>query len=149
MIVTITMNAAIDKMYAVERNEPGEVLRVRECVATPGGKGLNVARVIAAMGERSLATGLLGGHSGRWVQEALTSQGIAHDFEHVPGETRTCINIVEPNGRQTEFLEPTTSRRSMKRHARSTTPGATRRSTTTGSRPSACLSSRLILMSAA
>ena len=106
MIVTITMNAAIDKMYAVERNEPGEVLRVRECVATPGGKGLNVARVIAAMGERSLATGLLGGHSGRWVQEALTSQGIAHDFEHVPGETRTCINIVEPNGRQTEFLEP-------------------------------------------
>lgn len=106
MIVTITMNAAIDKMYAVKRNAPGEVLRVDECVATPGGKGLNVARVIAAMGERSLATGLLGGHSGRWVQEALSAQGIAHDFEHVPGETRTCINIVEPDGRQTEFLEP-------------------------------------------
>ncbi len=40
MIVTITMNAAIDKMNAVERNEPGEVLRVRECVATPGGQGI-------------------------------------------------------------------------------------------------------------
>lgn len=106
MIVTVTMNAAIDKMYAVERNQPGEVLRVRECVATPGGKGLNVARVIAAMGERSLATGLAGGHSGRWVLEALDSQGIAHDFEHMPGETRTCINIVEADGRQTEFLEP-------------------------------------------
>lgn len=106
MILTVTMNAAIDKMYAVERNAPGEVLRVRECVATPGGKGLNVARVISAMGESTLASGLLGGHSGRWVQDALDAQGIAHDFEHMPGETRTCINIVEPSGRQTEFLEP-------------------------------------------
>ena len=106
MIVTVTMNAAIDKMYSVARNQPGEVLRVRECVATPGGKGLNVARVIASMGESSLATGLVGGHSGRWVLEALDAQGIAHDFEHVAGETRTCINIVEEDGRQTEFLEP-------------------------------------------
>lgn len=107
MIGTITMNVAIDKAYVIKcENTPGEVMRVAECNYTPGGKGLNVARVVKAVGEEVLASGIIGGHAGQWVQEALVEAQVACDFEHVNGETRTCINIIEPGGRQTEFLEP-------------------------------------------
>lgn len=107
MIGTITMNVAIDKVYVVKcENTPGEVMRVAECYYSPGGKGLNVARVAKAVGEEVLAGGIIGGHAGQWVQEALIEARMACDFEHVEGETRSCINIIEPSGRQTEFLEP-------------------------------------------
>jgi tagatose 6-phosphate kinase len=106
MILTVTMNAAIDKTYIVDSNIPGQVQRVHECRFTPGGKGLNVARILRAAGEDVLATGLTGGHAGAWVEENLKLQRVACDFEHICGETRTCINIIEPDGRQTEFLEP-------------------------------------------
>ena len=101
------MNVAIDKAYVVKcENTPGEVMRVSECQYTPGGKGLNVARAAKAVGEDVLAGGIIGGHAGQWVQEALMQAQVACDFEHVEGETRSCINIIEPSGRQTEFLEP-------------------------------------------
>lgn len=107
MIGTITMNVAIDKAYVVKCvNTPGEVMRVAECQYTPGGKGLNVARAAKAVGEDVLAGGIIGGHAGQWVQEALCEARVECDFEHVAGETRSCINIIEPDGRQTEFLEP-------------------------------------------
>jgi tagatose 6-phosphate kinase len=106
MILTVTMNAAIDKTYIVDSNIPGKVQRVKECRFTPGGKGLNVARVLHAAGEDVLATGLTGGHAGAWVEENLNIQNVTCEFEHVSGETRTCINVIEPDGRQTEFLEP-------------------------------------------
>lgn len=107
MIGTVTMNVAIDKVYVVKcENTPGEVMRVAECRYTPGGKGLNVARVVKAVGEDVLATGIVGGHAGQWVQEALVEAQVDCDFEHVEGESRSCINIIEPSGRQTEFLEP-------------------------------------------
>lgn len=107
MIGTITMNVAIDKAYVMKcENVPGEVMRVAECHYSPGGKGLNVARVAKLMGEEVLAGGIIGGHAGQWVQEALIEAKMACDFEHVEGETRSCLNIIEPSGRQTEILEP-------------------------------------------
>lgn len=107
MLLTVTLNAAIDKTYTLAcANTPGDVLRVQDMQATPGGKGINVAKAATALGQRVMATGFLGGHAGRWVQEQLTAEGILCDAQPVPGQTRTCINIVEPDGRQTEFLEP-------------------------------------------
>ena len=107
MITTITMNTAIDKAYVLTgANVPGQVMRMSECRMTAGGKGLNVARVLKAIGEEVCASGLVGGHAGRWVLEKLDADGIKNDFEIVSGETRSCINIIEPDGRQTEFLEP-------------------------------------------
>lgn len=106
MICAIAMNVAIDKAYVVKKNEPGQVMRVLECSYTPGGKGLNVARVARAMGEDVVAGGLIGGHAGAWVEEALRAQDVACDFERCAGETRSCVNIIEQDGRQTEFLEP-------------------------------------------
>lgn len=107
MILTVTMNVAIDKSYVLTcKNKPGEVLRVAECRATPGGKGLNVAKAVRALGEDVVATGIIGGHAGSWVEENLAHKGVRCDFERAAGESRTCINIIEPDGRQTEFLEP-------------------------------------------
>lgn len=107
MILTVTMNAAIDKRYVVPGFGVSEVNRVRECTYTAGGKGLNVARNIMLYGEPVLATGFVGGHAGAYITESLTAQGIDNDFLSVPGESRSCINIYDENGHtQTEFLEP-------------------------------------------
>lgn len=107
MILTVTLNTAVDKAYWVDELKPGEVIRVRECKYTAGGKGLNVTKVAKIMGADVLATGFVGGHAGALVQEQLEQKGISNDFVRVNGETRSCINIIDKKtGMQTEFLEP-------------------------------------------
>ncbi len=107
MILTVTLNAAIDKRYVVDGFTPGEVNRVRECTYVPGGKGLNVSKPAAIAGARVVATGFVGGHAGNFIEEALAPFGIESRFHHVAAESRTCINIWdEKTGTQTEFLEP-------------------------------------------
>ena len=106
MITTVTLNVAIDKFYLVDQFETGKVTRVRECVATAGGKGLNVARIVSLLGEQVTAAGFIGGHSGRYVEEILQNSGIQSDFTHVDGESRSCINITDKNEKSTELLEP-------------------------------------------
>ena len=107
MIVTVTLNVAIDKRLVVPEFRYGEVMRVTECNYTAGGKGLNVAKVAAIAGERVAATGFIGGHAGAYVVERLSDSGIESSFISVPGETRSCINLYdEATGRQTELLEP-------------------------------------------
>ena len=71
MILTVTLNAAIDKRYVVENFRLGEVNRVKECAYTPGGKGLNVSKPAAIAGEEVVATGFVGGHAGNYIEEAL------------------------------------------------------------------------------
>ena len=73
MILTVTLNAAIDKRYVVENFRLGEVNRVKECAYTPGGKGLNVSKPAAIAGEEVVATGFVGGHAGNYIEEALIS----------------------------------------------------------------------------
>jgi tagatose 6-phosphate kinase len=71
-----------------------------------GGKGLNCSRAIATCGEEVLATGFVGGNNGQLLCDLLAADGISQDFVHVATETRCCINVLEPSGRSTEFLEP-------------------------------------------
>lgn len=107
MILTVTANAAIDKRYVVESFGVGEVNRVKSCAPTAGGKGLNVARVAKLTGAEVTATGFLGGHAGRFIEEKVLEQGIKSEFVWCKGESRTCINIWdEAKRQQTEFLEP-------------------------------------------
>ena len=107
MILTVTLNAAIDKRYVVESLQPGSVSRVKECTYSAGGKGLNVSRVAAITGEDVTATGFAGGHAGNYIIEALDGLNIKSDFVHISGESRSCINIYdETNHTQTELLEP-------------------------------------------
>lgn len=107
MILTVTLNAAIDKRYVVEGYQVGEVNRVKECAYVPGGKGLNVSKPAAIYGAEVVATGFVGGHAGNYIEEALEPFGIRGAFYHVAAESRSCINIWDTvNHVQTEFLEP-------------------------------------------
>ena len=107
MILTVTLNAAIDKRYVVDGFQVGEVNRVRECAYTPGGKGLNVSKPAAIAGARVVATGFVGGHAGHYIEDSLKPFGIESAFYHLEAESRSCINIWDAvNHFQTEYLEP-------------------------------------------
>ena len=107
MILTVTANASIDKRCVVDDFTDGEVNRIRECVYSAGGKGLNVSHAAHIAGEEITATGFLGGHSGKFIEEELIKEGIISDFVWCEGESRSCLNIWnEAKKEQTEFLEP-------------------------------------------
>jgi tagatose 6-phosphate kinase len=106
MITTVTLNAAIDKTYYVPAMVNYDVIRVKRMYALPGGKGINVARVVQQLGLPVTVTGIIGGSNGIFIERELTKQLIAHDFVRVDGESRICLNIMdESNGESTEILE--------------------------------------------
>lgn len=106
MILTVTLNAAIDKRYEIESFKTGEVNRVCRCRMSAGGKGLNVSRVAVLSGEKVVATGIVGGHTGALIEQLASYDGIRTDFVHVESESRTCMNILDKaSGIQTEILE--------------------------------------------
>lgn len=106
MILTITMNPAIDKIYIVDNYKLGEVHRPSRTVASAGGKGLNVARVAKLMGENVAATGVLGGPNGDFIDNEVKKLGIDSRFINISGETRICINVSDTvNQTSTEVLE--------------------------------------------
>ena len=96
MIITVTLNPALDRSLSVPQFTADAVNRVTDSRLDPGGKGINVSKVLNAMGADSLATGFLGGNAGGAIASALDALGIRHDFVHVPGETRTNLKIFDP-----------------------------------------------------
>ncbi|MDY5497220.1 MAG: 1-phosphofructokinase [Anaerobutyricum sp.] len=106
MITTVTLNASIDKAYHMTSAiENGTVMRVSKTCNSAGGKGINVARIIKTCGSDVQATGLVGGYNGAYLEKLLDQDGISHNFEHIKGETRSCINILDPKYSSTEYLE--------------------------------------------
>lgn len=107
MVLTVTLNASIDKRYVVRECRQGEVNRVSQCSRFAGGKGLNAARTAVVLGEQVMAAGILRGHSGQYIAEELKKQEILNCCIQTSGENRSCINIYdEKTGKQTEYLEP-------------------------------------------
>ena len=107
MILTVTLNASIDKLYLMEKIVPETVMRVREVRNTPGGKGLNVSRTARKLGEPVTAMGFTGGFNGRYLESMLAASGVTPKFTHVTAETRSCINCWDlSDNRSTEYLEP-------------------------------------------
>lgn len=104
MILTITMNAAIDVSYKFDDFKINEVNRVFDVIKTPGGKGLNVTRVLKQLGNDVVASGMLGGALGEDIEKKLSEKQIENNFFKISGETRNCIAILH-NGNQTEILE--------------------------------------------
>lgn len=106
MITTVTLNASIDKAYHMQEEiVNGTVMRVASTRNSAGGKGLNVARVVKLCGEEVQATGLVGGYNGDYLKALLDADGISHDFGQIKGETRSCINVLDPGFGSTEYLE--------------------------------------------
>lgn len=106
MILALNLNASLDKIYTVDKLVYGEVVRAKTVDNTAGGKGIHIANVCKALDEPCIASGFLGGKVGEFIAQRLDERNIVHDFVNVQGETRTCINIATPDGKQTEVLEP-------------------------------------------
>lgn len=111
MILTVTMNPSVDISYRLDTLNINDVNRTSEALKTAGGKGINVARVATQLGQKTTATGLLGGHLGAYLMEQLEVDNIQHDFLKIDQESRNCIAILH-DGQQTEILEsgPTISK---------------------------------------
>lgn len=106
MIVTITLNPAIDKTASIPALYPRALNRLRGVLWDVGGKGLNVSKTIAALGGSSTAIGFLAGEAGHSIQRVLeNTRGITPDLLFIRGETRTNLKLVEPDGSLTELNE--------------------------------------------
>lgn len=105
MILTLNLNCSLDKIYTVDDLPHGGVARAKTLQNTAGGKGLHIANICAILGEDYVVTGFLGGHTGAMIREILDARHMHHDFVPIAGETRSCINIGTPDGKQTEVLE--------------------------------------------
>jgi 1-phosphofructokinase/tagatose 6-phosphate kinase len=98
MIVTVTLNAAIDRTLTVPNFQRGQRHRASAGVTLAGGKGINVARALKLLGVPVVATGLVGGQTGTRIVEQLTNEAILNDFVHIEGESRTSTAVVDPTG---------------------------------------------------
>jgi 1-phosphofructokinase family hexose kinase len=106
VILTVTLNAAIDRTVAVPNFRLGQRHRAVEARTMAGGKGVNVARALRLLGRPVIAAGMAGGASGTRLLEDLRSESILTAFTRIDGETRTNLAVIDPtSGEQTEINE--------------------------------------------
>jgi 1-phosphofructokinase family hexose kinase len=106
MIITVTLNAAIDKSLSVPNFRLGRRHRTVEQRTMAGGKGVNIARALKALGQPVIATGMAGGATGTHIVEQLTEESILNDFVRIREESRTNTSVLDPTtGEQTEINE--------------------------------------------
>ncbi|WP_379131703.1 1-phosphofructokinase [Paenibacillus sp. sgz500958] len=106
MITTVTLNAAVDKTYYVDKMVAGKVHRVSRVISEPGGKGNNVAKVVKLLGGEVTASGFVAGSNGAFIDHRLQEYGILTSFVSAKGESRTCLNIIDVSSNSsTELLE--------------------------------------------
>jgi len=98
LIVTVTMNAAIDRTLTVPNFQRGQRHRASAGMTLAGGKGINIARALKQLGVPVVATGLAGGRTGTRIVEELAAEAILNDFVRIDGESRTSTAIVDPTG---------------------------------------------------
>ena len=106
MIVTVTMNAALDRTLTVPNFLLGQRHRASQSLTLAGGKGINIARALKRLDVPVVATGLAGGRAGTRIVEELTSESILNDFVRIADESRTSSAVVDPTaGTYTEINE--------------------------------------------
>ncbi len=106
MIITVTLNAAIDKSLSVPNFRLGRRHRTVEQRTMAGGKGVNIARALKSLGQPVIATGMAGGATGTHIVEQLTEESILNDFVRIREESRTNTSVLDPTtGEQTEINE--------------------------------------------
>ncbi|HET9323805.1 MAG TPA: 1-phosphofructokinase family hexose kinase [Gaiellaceae bacterium] len=98
MIVTVTMNAALDRTLTVPNFQPGQRHRASAGLTLAGGKGVNIARALKRMDVPVVATGLAGGRTGSRIVSELTREAILNDFVQIADESRTSTAVVDPTG---------------------------------------------------
>ncbi len=106
MIITLTLNPAMDKTVHVPTLLPGGLNRIGDIVLNAGGKGVNVSKMIATLGGTSIATGFCGGSVGRDFLQGLEEMGLTHNFLQVAGNTRINTKVIDETYGLTELNEP-------------------------------------------
>jgi 1-phosphofructokinase/tagatose 6-phosphate kinase len=106
MIITVTLNAALDRTVAVPNFRLGHRHRAVESRTVAGGKGINVARALKLLGRPVIATGFAGGPTGARLLEQLRNESVLMDFTRIAAETRINLAVIDPtSGEQTEINE--------------------------------------------
>jgi 1-phosphofructokinase/tagatose 6-phosphate kinase len=106
VIVTVTMNAALDRTLTVPNFQRGHRHRASEKLTLAGGKGITIARALKTLGVPVVATGLAGGRNGRRILEELAEEAILNDFVRIEDESRTSTAVADPtSGTFTEVIE--------------------------------------------
>lgn len=107
MIYTVTLCPALDRTVVIPSFTPGKVNRVTDSRTDPGGKGINVSKMIRAMGGESVALGIVGGSTGNAIEQSLGGMGIRTDFVYSRTETRVNTKITDPvSGMTTDINSP-------------------------------------------
>ncbi|HEX3453047.1 MAG TPA: 1-phosphofructokinase family hexose kinase [Gaiellaceae bacterium] len=106
MIVTVTMNSALDRILTVPNFQRGQRHRASEKLTQAGGKGIIVARALKRLGVPVVATGLVGGRNGRRILEELSEEAVLNDLVRIDDESRTSTAVIDPtSGEYTEIIE--------------------------------------------
>jgi 1-phosphofructokinase family hexose kinase len=106
VIVTVTLNAALDRTLTVPNFQRGQRHRASDVLTLAGGKGINIARALKRLDVPVVATGLAGGRTGTRIVEELTAEAILNDFVRIGEESRTSTAVVDPTeGSYTEINE--------------------------------------------
>lgn len=103
MIITVTLNPAIDKTAQVEQMVPNGLNRLNNIILDVGGKGINVSKAIKELGGKSICTGFVAGSNGKWIEEKLDSLGLDYKFHHVQGNTRINLKVLDRDMNLTEL----------------------------------------------
>jgi 1-phosphofructokinase len=103
LVVTVTANAALDRTLHLDELRIGRRQRVQSEHAQAGGKGVNVSRVLGALGFAVRSVVVLGGETGRTIERDLEASGLAPVAVAAPGESRTCLEILEACGTVTQL----------------------------------------------
>jgi 1-phosphofructokinase/tagatose 6-phosphate kinase len=98
VIVTVTLNAAVDRTLTVPNFQLGHRHRASASLTSAGGKGINVARALKLLDSPVIATGLAGGTTGDRIIDELAGEAILNDFVRIGDESRTSIAVVDPTG---------------------------------------------------
>ncbi|WP_160036198.1 1-phosphofructokinase [Paenibacillus sp. An7] len=101
MIYTVTLNPSIDYIVEVEQLQLGHLNRMKRDLKLPGGKGINVSRVLTQLGAENTAMGFLGGFTGEFIRDFLSKSTVASDFVSISDDTR--INVKLKHGDETEI----------------------------------------------
>jgi 1-phosphofructokinase family hexose kinase len=96
LIVTVTLNAALDRTLTVPNFQRGQRHRASQGLMLAGGKGINIARSLKLLGVPAVATGLAGGRTGTRIVEELTAEAVLNDFVRIEDESRTSTAVVDP-----------------------------------------------------
>lgn len=105
MIITVTLNPAIDKTAQVDTMVCNGLNRLDHVLLDVGGKGINVSKAIQSLGGDSICSGFVAGENGKWIEKQLDELGLKYDFKEVPGNTRMNLKVLDKDMNLTELNE--------------------------------------------